>query len=417
MRCLAVVLVMAQVATAAVKPRVLIDAPAALAKPITKLLSKKYSPRPVKKSLTPDPTAKEVAEVTRAVEAIAVVQARLDSGVWVVRVLNGADGTPLSTIRFKNAKKLVLPRDFSAALAEGLTQAVAPRTSAAPAPSTPPVVAPQRDESPPTPTPTPTVDPTSTSTQVLSEPFESDSSPHDKPLAFRFGVGFTGLNRQYTYRDDVFLALAQYRLPFAPAAAVELELFPAAFFTRGLAANFGIVGSFSTIVGVASKNGGVSYPTSSTRLLISAVGRIPVRAFEFNAGLGYALQTFSIAATAMGTPRPNIPNVQFGGLRPSLGATVHLSPIFHLHAGAGYQLLLSKGELGSAAYFPRAVGAGFDTSLCVAIRPTAHFELRAQGDYSRYFFSLKPEVGDPYIAGGALDQYLTGTLTANFVWL
>ncbi len=152
------------------------------------------------------------------------------------------------------------------------------------------------------------------------------------------------------------------------------------------------------------------------RLRAGAVGRIPLGAFEVNIGLGYALQTFSIAAASGGVTRPNIPNVGFGGLRPSLGGTVHFTPVFHLHFGGAYQVLLSKGEFGSSTFFPRATGGGADFWVSVGVRPVSFFEIRMQGDYGRYFFSLKPEVGDPYIVGGALDQYVSGTITANVVF-
>jgi len=40
----------------------------------------------------------------------------------------------------------------------------------------------------------------------------------------------------------------------------------------------------------------------------------------------------------------------------------------------------------------------------------AGLEIRLGFDVRRYFFSMNPEVGDPFIAGGALDQYLGYTL-------
>jgi hypothetical protein len=107
--------------------------------------------------------------------------------------------------------------------------------------------------------------------------------------------------------------------------------------------------------------------------------------------------------------------VSFGGLRPSLEATLHFTPVFQLHVGGAYQILLSKGEFGTAAYFPRATGGGADLWVGVGVRPVSHFEIRLQGDYARYFFSANPHLGDPYIVGGALDQYLSGTLSANFI--
>jgi hypothetical protein len=36
----------------------------------------------------------------------------------------------------------------------------------------------------------------------------------------------------------------------------------------------------------------------------------------------------------------------------------------------------------------------------------AGFETRAGVEYTRFFSTFKPEPGDSYVAGGALDQYL-----------
>lgn len=208
-------------------------------------------------------------------------------------------------------------------------------------------------------------------------------------------------------------------MPFGPAPSASLELYPGAFFTSGIGAHFGIAGSFNYLVGLSSKikdsTDGVKYPTTSMQLRASLVGRIPLGLLDLQIGVGYSLQTFSIAP-ASAAARPNIPDVSFGGIRPSLGATLHLTKIFHLHFGGGYSVLLSKGEFGSSTYFPRSTGGGVDTWVGVSVRPVSHFEIRLQGDYSRYFFSMNPEVGDPYIAGGALDQYLSGTISANVVF-
>ena len=36
---------------------------------------------------------------------------------------------------------------------------------------------------------------------------------------------------------------------------------------------------------------------------------------------------------------------------------------------------------------------------------TSRLDVRLATDLRRYFFKFNPEVGDPYVAGGAVDQY------------
>ena len=418
-RSIAVLVVLLAVPALAAKPRVLIDAPPALSKIITKLISKKYTPTPLKAPLSAEPTTKEVADATRDYAAVAVVQARLLGKQWSVRVLNGADGTPLGTVEFKNAKKLTPPKSFGPALLS------ASQEGAAPAVAAPPATVAKAPTPAPTPTPAASKPPEPVAAKTEPPPtakaeFFDDSAqpeaPKERPTALRFGIGFTGLNRNYTYRDDIFDALSKYRLPFGPAPSAELEFFPGALFTSGIAANFGIRGAFNYVVGVSSVANGVKFASSSMKLQASLVGRIPIRMIELQLGVGYGMQSFGIAASANGTERPNIPNVSYGGIRPMLEATVHFSPIFGLHLGGAYQVLISKGELAVSPYFPRSVGGGADMWVAVSVKPMQHFAIRLQGDYSRYFFALKPQVGDTYVAGGALDEYLSGTITANLLF-
>ena len=44
------------------------------------------------------------------------------------------------------------------------------------------------------------------------------------------------------------------------------------------------------------------------------------------------------------------------------------------------------------------------------------WEARLVGDYERYFYSFKPEPGDEYVAGGALDQFYGGRLAVAYVY-
>ena len=420
-RSIALLVLLAAVPALAAKPRVMIDAPPALSKVITKLISKKYTPTPLKNPLSAEPTSKEVAEATRDYAAVAVVQARLIGNRWSVRVLNGADGTPLGTVELKNAKKLNPPKSFGPALLATLKDGVAPAVAERPAPvakAPPPTPAPAPSPAPTASKPPEPAAPTTEPAPVAKAEFFDDSArpeaAKERPMALRLGVGFTGLNRNYSYRDDIFDALSKYRLPWGPAPSAELEFFPGALFSSGIAANFGIRGAFNYVVGVSSVANGVKYASSSMKLQASLVGRIPLRIVELQLGVGYGMQTFGIAASSGGTNRPNIPDVSYGGIRPMLEATVHFTPIFGLHLGGAYQVLITKGELGS--YFPRSVGGGADMWVAVSVKPLSHFAIRLQGDYSRYFFALKPQLGDTNIAGGALDEYLSGTITANLLF-
>jgi hypothetical protein len=76
----------------------------------------------------------------------------------------------------------------------------------------------------------------------------------------------------------------------------------------------------------------------------------------------------------------------------------------------GYRYLFGMGGLTEATWFPRATGAGLDVSAGVAFHVTTWLDLQARIDTRRYFFAMHPAIGDPWIAGGATDDYIGGAI-------
>jgi hypothetical protein len=67
-------------------------------------------------------------------------------------------------------------------------------------------------------------------------------------------------------------------------------------------------------------------------------------------------------------------------------------------------------SLAQTGYFPHATAGGVDAQIGPAVALSDFFELRLNGEYRRYFFSMNPRPGEAHIAGGALDEYLCITL-------
>jgi hypothetical protein len=83
---------------------------------------------------------------------------------------------------------------------------------------------------------------------------------------------------------------------------------------------------------------------------------------------------------------------------------------FALTAYAGYLFVLSAGEITSPEYFPRANANGVEAGLGLGVQLLGTVEARLNVDARRYIFGLNPEPGDPLVAGGAADDYLSLTL-------
>ena len=82
--------------------------------------------------------------------------------------------------------------------------------------------------------------------------------------------------------------------------------------------------------------------------------------------------------------------------------------------GAGYLGVLDAGEVYDR--FSAASVGGIDTELTLAVILGSGFETRLGAHYERYFSTFEPEVGDAYVAGGALDQVVGVRLGAAYVF-
>ena len=97
-----------------------------------------------------------------------------------------------------------------------------------------------------------------------------------------------------------------------------------------------------------------------------------------------------------------VPSVSYKYLRGAVDARFPFNA-FSLTAGIGGMYVLNAGEFSDR--FPHASIAGVDGSLVGAYAFLPWMEARADVNYTRIFSSAKPERGDTYMAGGALDEY------------
>ena len=216
-------------------------------------------------------------------------------------------------------------------------------------------------------------------------------------------AGAALFTRNFSYNDDLYQTLQGYSLGAAVAPAVELTWSPL-FGGRGY-----FTGHIAMSVGLQSKDqAGNSFPT---------------QALAWGAGLGYRFligekshvglearferQGFTISGTAS-NPKPDIPDVGYSALAAGVDLRFSLFGPVSLLGGAAYRKLFAVGEIGSAAWFPRQSGMGVDAHVGIGVELGRSFEIRILGTLQRYGFSFNPEPGDPKVAGGATDTYLSG---------
>jgi len=223
--------------------------------------------------------------------------------------------------------------------------------------------------------------------------------------ALDIALGAALFTRNFTYKDDLYQQLQGYELGSAVAPAVDLTWAPL-FGGRGY-----FTGHIAMSVGLQSKSqDGTSFPT---------------QAMAWGAGLGYRFfigekshvglearferQTFTISGTAS-QPRPSIPDVGYSALAAGVDLRFSLFGPVSLLGGAAYRHLFAVGEIGAAAWFPRQTSMGLDANVGIGVELGSSFEIRILGALQRYGFTFNPEPGDPHVAGGATDTYLSGSM-------
>ncbi|MBL8680308.1 MAG: hypothetical protein JNK05_14120 [Myxococcales bacterium] len=213
------------------------------------------------------------------------------------------------------------------------------------------------------------------------------------------------------------MSLRPYNLPIAPAINASVEWYPGAHVSRGVASMFGLVadGGF-TFIFSSPDSQGRAYPTlaynasAGLRTRLWLLDRIDVGLL-----LGFAMQNFSIDRSAVAlAPAEGISSTTYLGLRAGITGRAQVIPRLAITAGSTFQYVLSSGELTSSAFFPRATVMAVDWSLGAAFKLTPSLELRASADWRRYFASMNPMPGDPYVAGGAVDDNYGLTVSIAF---
>lgn len=343
----------------------------------------------------------DYAALARELDVAAVVQGVMGregrNVTCELSVRNGRDGSTLESIVFR-ARRVpaltgVVKQRAWESLRDPLQRAEPPGLAAEPAPLDPALIGAQ----PPVEVP-------------LEEVLDDPASPAAPPLRLDAGLGI--LTRQLNYNDDVNGVLRPYSSGVHPTINLRAEVYPAAFTMGGLAADFGLVLGYQHIfVSASQTSDGAEFPTSASALSAGLVWRAQVAApLQLRVEALYGQRSFTVEDAADGTPKPVIPSVGYQRLDLAAGARWSPTPRFGLHARLAYLLPLSGGEFTSADYFSRASIHGVQGGLGVRFGLVGPLALDLGVAIERYASTFNTQPGDPFTAGGAVDQYITAGL-------
>jgi hypothetical protein len=254
--------------------------------------------------------------------------------------------------------------------------------------------------------------------QAAEEPQQA-ADDGARPSPFDVGLAMAGFSRSFEYHDDLS-GLSSYDLGLAPTVMLKLHWYPAAHFQDGVLANIGLEVRGQLAFALDSSLDGASLPTSSHALGAGVRARLPLGQHELAALAGIASQTFAIdpGKSKAGPVNPGIPKVAYTYARLGIEARFALGEQFALGAALAYLPTFSLGQV--EQWFPHASARGLEAELSLTHALSRAFELNATFGLQRFAFAFHPELDDVAkkrpIAGGALDQYLFGTLGARYVF-
>jgi len=231
---------------------------------------------------------------------------------------------------------------------------------------------------------------------------------------FSVEVGMEGVGRFFSFSDGISSNLRGYDVFPAPAAFVGLDVYPAGFTSVPVLRDIGITAGFARAFALQSATtDGTPIDTVYQRYFVGLRYRIPISRPTgpvFTVSGQYYRHLFqSDEPTAL---KGQIPNVDYSAIRAGVDARI---PLGRPALVFGFDWIE---PLSAGAVYDRFTGSkvhGVGAKLGLFIKIAGGFELRMAAEYSRFFSDFDPVLGDAYIAGGALDQYLGFRLSGAYV--
>ncbi len=220
----------------------------------------------------------------------------------------------------------------------------------------------------------------------------------DTPKTLDIEVGVRLFSRRLSYRDDIFDALSGYDLPLRESYVVSASAFPLARF--GVAGRFAVTPTFDT----GTSKSDATFSTDSRAFSVGVRGRQRVSKVELVGALDFGEHRFIINDSD--DDEPAIPSVRYRYLRGGAAVNLPLTPSITAAASVGFRWVFAAGEIRTNAFFPNASVNGGDAAVRIDYALLSGVRVRLTFDAVRYFYQLDPKLGDPFIAGGAIDQHV-----------
>lgn len=233
---------------------------------------------------------------------------------------------------------------------------------------------------------------------------------YDRALAV-IGVAYDSGTRGFSYKDPVTSNLRPYNVTNTPGIAASLELYPLAGSRKAVLSDLAIAARMSRAFAFDSNTtNGQSVSTTWQDVEVGLRGRIHTgRAGHsplLGGGVAFASSVFDFGSS---TAARDLPSAHYEMLRLEFDGRIPFGAFAAL-AELSYLQVFDAAPMSDR--FPHEGVHGVGGRIGLAARALPWLEGRLDFRYDHIFYKMFPEVGDTYVAGGALDQRLAISLGA-----
>ena len=360
--------------------------------------------------IKPSAKSKAVAETAASLGVSVVITGKVSKSGLKLKVIDGADGKLIEEVEVKGAAGK-LKGNIGKTGASSVADAVGQAKGA--------VKEEPKEEEPKPEEDKPEEDkPEETAAADTGSPGDPKLSPLD------ITVGLRPMHRTFEFNDTPYPML-RYELPLGPLVFIDANWFPGSHFAEGPAEWIGITAGFEKGFATQSiydegKPTEKTLKTNQQQFYVGGRFRLPLGDHMAGLTATYGQHKFNLAGDdgpcnppAITDPCPKIPDLNYQYVKIGLDGMFQFGD-FMAGVRIGKRIVMNPGPI-KPLWFPNVKTQSLEAGVTVGYRLVSMLDLVAGFDWLRYAFDFNPvPVRKAYVAGGAVDQYLSGYIAFRF---
>jgi hypothetical protein len=362
--------------------------------------------------IKPSAKSKAVAEAAATLGVSVVITGKFGKGGLKLKVLDGADGKLIEEVEIKGAGAKLkgnIGKSGASSVADAVGQAKGAEKEEPKEEEPKPAEEPPEEEKP--------------SEEVAADTSNAGGGKGLSPLDIT--AGLRALHRTFEFHDNPYPML-RYELPLGPLLFIDANWFPGSHFTEGPGEWIGITAGFEKGIATQSvydegKPTEQTLKTNQQQFYVGGRFRLPLGDHMAGLTATYGQHKFHLAGDdgpcnppANPNPCPKIPDLNYQYVRVGLDGMFHFGD-FMVGGRIGKRIVSNPGPI-KPVWFPNVKTQSLEAGVTVGYRLISTLHLVAGFDWLRYGLDFNPVPKDrtAYVAGGAVDEYLSGYIAFRF---